>query len=98
MKIGINLAAVALITVPPVFTGAFECSHVIVRSTCFQAVASSVSKQDGGVSIGGVVFDNRDPVRCPKLKNVCVSLYKDKNGKKGYQEPDPGGDPPERRE
>lgn len=95
MNIGIHLAAAALITVPPVFSGAFECSYVIVRSSCFQAIGANVSEQGESVSVGGVVFDNVDPERCPKLKKVCVTMYNEKNQKPGYQSPDPGGNPPD---
>ncbi len=91
----LNMAAVALAVVPATFAGAFECSHVLARSKCFEAVASSVNKSGGGVSVGGVYVGNRNPEDCPKLKDACATMYNDTNGKKGYQAPNPNATPPE---
>ena len=92
----INMAAVAFAIVPATLAGAFECSHVLARSKCFEAVASSVSKTGGGgVSVGGVYIGNRNPEDCPKLKDACATMYNETNGKKGYQAPDPTANPPE---
>lgn len=95
MSLGINLAAIAVVTIPSTFAGAFECNLVMARSKCFQAVAGNVSQQDGGTSIGGVVFDNVDPGECHKLIDGCVTLYNERNGVTGYQAPDPDADPPD---
>ena len=88
-------AAVAAVTLPPFVGHAFECEHVLARSSCICAVASNVKQKGGRVSIGSVIFDNCDPAHCPKLTDGKVTTYQEENGKPGYQDPDPDSDPPD---
>jgi hypothetical protein len=91
----LSVVALAAVTMPPLVGGAFQCEHVLARSSCFCAIASNVSKRGGGVTVGAVVFDNCNPATCPKLKEGKAITYREMNGKPGYQEPDPGATPPD---